>query len=218
MDGGMHSKSATPFLSASLDEEDHHFEGRPVPEVQHKAKGNKEVHANGIAEALISKATVRAATAVEAATGLTSTSRGVFRDRHLSALQLKCVQGWICHHLLCAHVVDVVVGIHGKITLGLDVLGFITQEWREVAAGQVLWVADLLRSKTTIFRWWLGAVCASECWCHLAIWMLRGKGKGKAYGWGYGTCDAAGGPAITAAGKVGVRGMARVIVVVGLRV
>ena len=91
LDVGVHGKSATPFLGASLDEEDHHCEGRPVPEVQHNTKGDQEIHANCIAKALISKAAVLAATVV--ATGQTRTSRGVFRDRHLSALQLECVQG-----------------------------------------------------------------------------------------------------------------------------
>ena len=75
--------------------------------------------------------------------------------------------------MVCAHVVDVVVEIHGKITLGLDVLGFITQKWREKAAGQVLWVADLLRPKTTPFRRWLGASWVSDGWLYLEKRMLR---------------------------------------------
>ena len=130
----MHGKTAAPIFGARLDKEDHHVSGCPVPEVQHKAKGYKLVHANGIGHALIGKATVPAASAVDGATELACTSCGVFCDHCISALELKGIYGWIHFYLVCAHVVYFTVAIHGKVALRSDELGFETQERREESA------------------------------------------------------------------------------------
>ena len=51
--------------------------------------------------------------------------------------------------------------MHFKVALGLYQLGFETQERCENTAVQVLWVEDLLCSKST-FGGWLGASLASD--------------------------------------------------------